>query len=416
MYDKELYAKILCIESPWLVSGVNLHLQDGQIEIEVSRLSNSEHCCSKCGRSSPRYDEVARSWRHLDTCQYQTIIKCKVPRVECSEHGVQQVQVAWSEKGSRLTILFERLVIDWLKSASISAVSQQLGLGWKQVDGVMRRAVRRGLLRREQQFPQRIGIDETSFQKRHEYVTVITDVVAGKVVDVIDDRKKAPLEESLRKLGKKALLELESVAMDMHEPFIQAVKNVVPEASKKIAFDKFHIIAHLTKAVNQVRRQEHAALSEQGNESLKGTRFLWITGKEHLSQKQEFSFQQIKDVAVKTSEAWMFKECARGLWSFSSRSSALRAWKKWCKEASASTLVPIQKAAAMVARHLQGILVAVLLNATNASSEAMNNKIQHIKKIAYGFRNRERFKNAILFHLGGLDLYPKLTNLHINPL
>jgi transposase len=406
MYDKDLYAKILFIESPWVVSGVNLKLSEGQIEVEVSRDSTAKNVCSLCNTQSPKYDEVERRWRHLDTCQYKTIIVSRVPRVQCSEHGVQQVSVPWSEKGSRLTSLFERLIIDWLKEASTLAVSTRLRLSWKQVDGVMQRAVRRGLLRREQQLPKRIGIDETSFQKRHEYVTVITDMVAGKVIDVVDDRKKAPLEESLKKLGEKALSELECVAMDMHQPFIQAVRSVVPEAGKKIAFDKFHVIAHLTKAVNQVRRQENADLIEQGNESLKGTRFLWITGKENLSLKQEISFQQIKDIAIRTSQAWMFKECARGLWSFSSRRVALKAWRKWCEDASSSELLPIQKAAAMVLNHLQGILVAISLNATNARGEAMNNKIQHLKKVAYGFRNRKRFKNAIFFHLGGLDLYP----------
>jgi transposase len=329
--------------------------------------------------------------------------------VKCKEHKVQQIAVPWAEKNSRLTLLFERLIIDWLKECSTSAVAENLNLSWKQVDRVMQRAVRRGLERRKKQTPIHIGIDETSFQKRHEYVTVITDTIAGTVVEVIDDRKKEPLEKALKNLGKKALSKIKSVAMDMHAPFIAAVKACVPDAGTKIAFDKFHVIAHLTKAVNQVRKQEHMDLLEHGNESLKGSRFLWISGKENLNNEQFKRLKNIKKIALKTSKAWMHKEIARNLWFFERKTPAVHAWRKWCADAIKSGIEPIQKSACMILNHLQGIITAILLKITNARGESMNNKIQHIKKIAYGFRNRTRFKNAILFHLGGLDIYPRLS-------
>jgi len=411
MHDKELYQKILGIESPWSVTEVNLDLKVGKVSIRIDIDSREQLHCPQCAKASPRYDEVERSWRHLDTCQYQTVLTARVPRIKCSEHKVQQIAVAWAAKNSRLTLLFESLVIDWLKEANLSAVASQMRMSWKQVDGVMQRAVARGLLLREKQTPQRIGIDEVSFQKRHEYVTVVTNTDKGTVIDVIDDRSKAPLVESLKKLGKKALSEIECVSMDMHKPFIHAVKEVVPDAGAKIAYDKFHVIAHLTKAVNQVRKQEHTLLMEQGNESLKGTRFLWITGKENLREEQEVNLEKVKTIAIKTSQAWMFKEYARSLWSFSRKGAALRAWKKWYKDAIESELTPIRKVAEMINNHLQGILVAIIKAATNARAESMNNKIQHVKKMAYGFRNRKRFKNAILFHCGGLQLYPFSSRL-----
>lgn len=408
MHDKELYQKILGIGVPWQVKEVSLKLEEGQILVEISNESVTELRCPNCDVLSPKYDEVERSWRHLDTCQYETIIKGKVPRVSCKEHKVKQVKVPWAEKGSRLTILFESLIIDWLKESSTSAVSKNLNLSWKQIDGVMQRAVKRGLLRREKQTPTRIGIDETSFQKHFEYVTVLTDTIKGHVIDVVDDRKKAPLVECLKNLGIEALSQIECVSMDMHDPFIYAVKEVIPEAGKKISFDKFHVISHLTQAVNQVRRQEHKSLLKDEDESLKGSRFLWITAKENLSDEQKISFEAIKDIAIKTSQAWTLKEVARQLWSYSSRGVALKNWKKWCNDAIESELTPIIKVANMILKHLQGIVTAILLKATNAQAEAINNNIQHIKKIAYGFRNRKRFKNAIFFHLGGLDLYPRL--------
>ena len=405
MYDKELYQKILGIEAPWRVEDVELRLEKGLVNIEVGYDPGQEVRCSKCGEMCARYDVVKRKWRHLDTCQYQTIISADVPRIECKTHGIEQISVPWAGKNSRLTHLFERLVIDWLKESSTLAVAEHLNLSWKQVDGVMQRAVRHGLKVREAQMPTRIGVDETSFQKRHEYVTIITDMDTGTVIDVADDRKQVPLENMLKKLGKDTLSKIECVAMDMHQPFIQAVKNTIPDAGAKIAFDKFHVIANVTKAVNQVRRQEHLALMEQGKEDLKRTRFLWITGEENLSESQLDNIQALKEIAIKTSKAWRFKEQARNLWGFKSKAVALRAWKNWCIDAAQSELAPIQKVASMVLNHLQGILIAILKNATNAVSESKNNKIQHIKRNAYGFRNRERFKTAILFHCGGLQLY-----------
>jgi transposase len=114
--------------------------------------------------------------------------------VTCEEHGVVQVAVPWAEGGSRFTALFESLVIDWLKEASFAAVSRRLGLSWDEVDGIMSRAVARGRSRREERIPARIGLDETSFQKRHEYVTVVTDLDASRVVAVLDGRTRESVD------------------------------------------------------------------------------------------------------------------------------------------------------------------------------------------------------------------------------
>lgn len=408
MNDRELYAKILGITGPWEVSEVELALKPGgevRVHLEFDE-TGEEVKCPECGEECKIHDRVERSWRHLDTCQYKTIITARVPRIKCPIHNVKTIPVSWAEKNSRLTKLFECLIISWLGEASISAVAERLDLSWNQIDGVMQRAVERGLKRRKRQRPERIGIDETSFQKRHEYVTVVTDPNQGTVIDVVDDRQREPLERVLKKLGKSVLSNLKSVAMDMHAPFIAAVKSVVPEYGTKLAFDKFHVIAHLTKAVNQVRVQEHQSMMDEGEESLKGTRYLWITGEENLSAWQATHLKMVKRVAKKTARAWKLKEVARDLWSFTHKHFALRAWRSWCRDAKASGLPPMQRVAEMVLNHLQGILTAILLKVTNARGEALNNRIQNLKRRACGFRNRARFKNAIMFHLGGLNLQP----------
>ena len=163
MRDKDLYAQILGIQRPWVVREVDLDLDGGEVCIHVCYDPQSCLRCPECGAEVPGYDTRERRWRHLDTCQYKTIVVADIPRCRCSEHGVRQVDVPWAEPGSRFTVLFEALVIDWLRETSMAAVSRRLGVSWDQIDGVMSRAVKRGLERREETSPKHIGVDETSF-------------------------------------------------------------------------------------------------------------------------------------------------------------------------------------------------------------------------------------------------------------
>jgi len=139
------------------------------------------------------YDHREREWRHLDTCQLQTRLHARVPRVDCPTHGVLQSPVPWATPGSKFTLLFERLAIDRVREAAVAAVARQLQLGWDAVWGIERRAVARGLARRETLALRSVGVDEKSFQRRHDYVTVVSDLVEGRVLFVADDRKQASL-------------------------------------------------------------------------------------------------------------------------------------------------------------------------------------------------------------------------------
>jgi len=405
MRDRELYQKILGIERPWEV--VDVELEVGR-EVRV-HLKNTEPKppCPVCGTASRRYDMRPRRWRHLDTCQYPTILVAEVPRVECAEHGVHQVTVAWGEAGSRFTALFEALVIDWLKEASLSAVAELLSLSWQAVSGIQQRAVARGLRRRKQRLPRRLGVDETSYQKRHEYVTVVIDQESSTVVHVADGRGRETLDTFFDGFSWEQRAQVESVAMDMWQGYIASVGSKVPGARDKIAYDKFHIAQHLSQAVDKVRRQENRALLDTGDEQLKGTKYLWLRHPDRLSEDTWQDFEPLRESALKTARAWAIKELAMSLWHYRSRGWARRAWLAWFNWAIRSRLEPIRKVAWMIKRHLNGILNAIVLGVTNARSEGINAKIQWIKYTARGFRNRERFRTAIYFHLGGLDLYPE---------
>jgi transposase len=401
------YAQLIGLEPPWEVSRVEVSHSDHEVRIFVVRAARPRLCCPACGRPCGRYDTRQRRWRHLDTMQYRTYVIADVPRVQCEEHGVRQIVVPWSDPSSRFTALFEALVIDWLREANVRAISRRLRLSWEQVAGIQGRAVKRGLARRERRLPRQIGVDETAFQKRYEYVTVVHDIDEEVVVHVADDRKQEALEGYFEGLGPVVCAGLKRIAMDMWAPYIAATRAQVPDADAKIVFDKFHIAKHLGDAVDKVRRQENRELLSEGNEQLKRTKYLWLQNPDRMSATQWREFAPLRDSRLKVSRAWAIKEAAMLLWGYVRRGWAKRMWERWYQWAIRSRLEPVKRVARMIKKHWEGVINAATTDVTNARAEAINSRIQWVKRMACGYRNRENFRNAIYFHLGGLDLYPE---------
>lgn len=410
MQDTTLYEAVLGLESPWEVERVDLKSAEETVEVRV-RSTSRRLPCPDCGAICSQYDTLDRRWRHLDTCQFQTILSAAVPRVKCPKHGVKLVQVPWADRKSKFTALFEARVIRWLQEASISAVSELFGLSWTAVDGIQKRAVRRGLKRRSfetgRTLPERLGLDETSFQKRHEYVTVVCDQESGDVVHVADGRKSEVVDEYLKPFSEAERAAVKTVAMDMWKGYISPVRRWIPDADSKICFDKFHMAQHLGQAVDRVRREEHRTLQAVGVSDLKGSRYLWLWKQAGLSRERKAELALLQKVATKTARAWALKEAGMNAWRYRSRHWARAALKKWYAWAIRSRLEPIKRVARMVKRHLEGLVNAIHYGVTNARSEGINSRIQWIKYTSRGFRNRDRFRNAIYFHLGGLDMAPE---------
>lgn len=407
MKDTELYARLLGLQPPWQVSDVAFDPLQRSVTVSVSSDAAWQWCCPHCGQPAPGYDKRTRQWRHLDTMQFKTLLEAEVPRIQCPEHGVLQVKVPWAEAGSGFTALFEALAIYWLKQASTKAVANALDLSWNAVDGIQQRAVRRGLARREALAPEYISVDETSFQKRHEYVTVVTDQQAGHVIHVADERTRDSLESFYAALTDEQKAGIRAVAMDMWPAYIKATQAHVPDADEKIAFDKFHVAKYLGEGVDKVRREEHRHLLSEGDATLKGSKYQWLRNPNNMSQAQERHFAVLRDSHLKTARAWAMKEMAMDIWRYQSRGWAVKAWAQWFVWAQRCRLAPMKKVAATLKEHLWGILNAIVLGVHNGHAESTNARIQRIKARACGFRNRARFRAAIYFHCGGLDLAPE---------
>ena len=407
MDDRSLYQQILGLHAPWRVTGVELSIAHREVLVRVAHAAGHRFACPHCQRECPIHDHRSRRWRHLDTCQLRTVLEAEVPRVDCSEHGVIQVHVPWAEPHSNFTALFEAMVLSWLREASIAAVADLVVLSWDQVDGIMQRAVDRGLARRRPRPVAELGVDETSFQKRHEYVTIILDRDRDVVLEVLDDRTKAGLRDWLSALPAEHRAAIRHVSMDMYAGYIEAVRETLPAADDKICFDRFHVAQHFGDAVSKVRVDEHRRLlREHGESPLAGTRHDWLRSAVLIDNRSRREFMDLTRMNLSTARAWAIKETAASLWDYACRTRAEKAWTRLLGWVSRCRLQPVMRVGRMVKTHLRGIINAIIARVSNARSEAKNGRIQKIKAMACGFRSRARFRRAILFHLGGLDLMP----------
>ena len=179
MQDIQLFQQLLGLSGPWAVVRVTMKREAQEIEVEV-RCLETVWGCPTCGKQMQGHGQEERRWRHLDSCQFKTLIVCAVPRVRCLEHGTQQVAVPWAERRSRFTRLFERLAMDVLLECSVLGAGELLGISWAEADGIKQRAVARGLARKPVSAPARLCVDEKSAGRGQNYLTIVASVAAGR--------------------------------------------------------------------------------------------------------------------------------------------------------------------------------------------------------------------------------------------
>ena len=407
--DTELqkhYALLLGVGSPWEVKTVELKLPEKKVEIELGWQWGQSAPCPECGRACSIHDcAPERTWRHLDTMQFTTLIRARTPRAHCPEHGVKTIQVPWAAPQGRFTLLFERFAVDvLLASASVSQACALLGISWDTAHEIMRRAVARGLEQRQLEGLKYLGMDEKNFKRGQSYITLLTDLEQSRVLDVVEERTRQAADQLWATLSPAQKQAVEAVAVDMWEPFIQTIQQQVPTAD--VVHDKFHVSKYLGEAVDQVRRQEHKELLAQGDETLTGTRQLWLYNPQNFSPAQVEEFAVLKDQQLKVARAWAAKELFSKFWAYREEGWARRFFKQWYGWVSRSRLKPVVAVAQMLKRHLANLLTYLRHHITNAVTEGLNSKIQSLKAAARGFRNFQNYRTRILFFCGKLNLYP----------
>jgi len=197
MKDLQLYQQILGLTEPWRVESVKLNVAEKEVEVWV-RCTETLWGCPQCQQRMPIHDWEERRWRHLDSCQFKTIIVSQVPVVKCPVHGVVTVAVAWAEKYARFSRLFERFAIDVMLECSTSGACSILGISWDEADGIKQRAVKRGLARKSPEVMSRLCVDEKGMGGGQNYLTIVAQVTEDKttVEYVGEDRKQESLGSS----------------------------------------------------------------------------------------------------------------------------------------------------------------------------------------------------------------------------
>lgn len=402
MFTENLFTKLLQLEENWVVKSVDTDFDSEEIFIYIECLR--DHLEDReTGDLCKVYDHAPmREWRHLDTMQYKTYIRCQLPRIITSEGKVKTFQPNWASDHERHTYLFEHAVIDLLKaSKNQTKTAQLMRCGFNVVNRIMHLSVKRGMDRRNNSTLSfdHLSIDEKSFKKGHQYITVLSYPVSGCVLDVEEDRTKEACKKLLsNSLTPEQLDSVSAISMDMWKPFLHTAQEMLPNAS--IVHDRFHLVKYLNEAIDKVRRRE-----VKQHEDLKNSRYALLKNKENLTERQRIHFEAIADANYEVSKAWQVRENFKALFS-KDKLKATLSFSQWVKDATKRKIKEVDKVVEMFKNHQSGVINALLINLTNAMAERLNGKIQELKTIGRGYRTFSNFRSAILFFNGGLNLYP----------
>lgn len=404
---ESFYQRVISPPSPWKVSKVVIAENNSRVDVWLEH-SPFQFLCHECQQPAPIYDHAPeREWRHLDTCDCSTYLHARIPRVACPKHGVVNGVFHMADPNVSLTHKMEAKCISALQQCDVTGASALMDVSWDILGNVQKRAVTRGIERRGDKIPEHMGIDEKQVFARHKYFTIITDLKEGRVHDVIDQRKLSCISPWFEE--RKSLLEnVKLVAMDMSAGYERIAKDYIGRAT--VCFDRFHIMQIVQKATDETRKNEQKTMSDEDKKMMFGARYDFLYGKENLPEKNLARFEQAKKIARRTAKAWAIKENLRDMWSIvrDDVKEAKIYFDKWFWWATHSRIQPMQKAAHTLKRQCEGIFAALRHGVSNALTEGINNKIESIKRDACGFRNKESFRTAILFHCGKLDMMPRV--------
>lgn len=293
--------------------------------------------------------------------------------------------------------------IDTLKATkNQTKTASLLRLSFSQIHGVMTRAVARGMAKRDPKKVYRhVCLDEKSVGRGQLYVGILYDGDTGAVIDATDGRKSDDTNTLCEKaLTENQRMQVETICTDMWEPFIKAAKKYFPNA--KHCHDLYHCVTYLNEAVDKYRRWE-----TKTNPMLKGSKWIWLKDQSNYTDKQQAMYDKLMACNLKIAKVWAVKEQFRTLiqQEYAGDMEAYLYFSMWFDDAIALKSSAMEAVAFTFKRHLKGIVRAMVTKANNGKAERMNGSIQEIRTIGRGYATAKRFRTAILFFYGDLDLY-----------
>lgn len=404
MFTSQFFELLLNLDGQWQVEDVLANHEAGEITIMVKYAAPQAQCPDSLKMYSIYDHAPLRKWRHLDTMQYKTYISCRLPRIKNDTGNVVTVTVPWASKHERHTYLFEHAAIDVLiATKNQSKTAGLLRCGFNVINRIMHISTQRGLARRDLSGAvlEHLSIDEKSFKKGHQYVSVLSHPASGCVIDIAEGRTKGSVEKLLdASLSKQQQHGVQTISMDMWKAYMSVAKEKL--ANAQIIHDRFHLIKYLNEAIDKVRRREVKTQQE-----LKDSRYVLLKNQENLTEKQRIKFEAIKNANYQVSKAWEVRENFKDMFNKETeKTDGFILFLNWAQEAVNRKIKEITKVVEMFESHMAGVVNALIYTFSNAMAERLNGKIQEIKLAARGYRTFTNFRSAILFFHGGLNLYP----------
>jgi transposase len=386
---------------PWLVESCVFDPEKKRLDIYIDFSRGGEFPCPACSRMNCKgYDTVDKVWRHLNFFEHVAFLHVRTPRVKCPECGVKQVPVPWAREGSGFTLLFEAFIMAMAKEMPVNAIARLVGEYDTRIWRILHHYVEQARSEQDYSGVSKVGVDETSSRRGHNYISVFVDMDRSKVLFA------TPGKDSATVTAFKSDLEahgghpenIKQACCDMSPAFIRGIEDTFEGST--ITFDRFHIVKIINEAVDEVRRQEQKIRPE-----LKKTRFAWLKNPSNLTAKQKTVIEtlNVKTLNLKTAKAYQIKLTFQDLYD-QPKEEAGAFLKRWYFWATHSRLQPMIDAARTIKRHWDGVLRWFESGMTNGILEGINSLIQAAKAKARGYRSDRNFITIVYLIAGKLNL------------
>jgi len=402
MHSEALFEQALGVASPWFVRETAFDSGKQTLTVRVDFRRGSRFAHPDEPGEHPVHDTQVKRYRHLNFFQHECFLEVRVPRVKLSDGAVRLVEPPWAGQLSGFTLLFEALVLSLCREMPFAAVARLVGESWHRVAAIAEHYVERAVEQLDLSEVRELAIDETSRARGHDYVTLAADPERRAVLFVTETREAeaiARLAEDLRAHGGDPEA-IEAVSIDMSPAYIKGVTEHLPQAH--ITFDKFHVIAHASHALDLTRRAEQKLDPE-----IKGLRWALLKDRAQLSDARRADLDALLAhlTTKRTARAWQYREDLREILQRKQVNVVRDMLRQWCTNVMRSKVEPMKAVAAMIRNHLEGIVAWARSRLTNGFLEALNGLFQAAKRKARGYRRFSTIRTVIFLLAGKLDFH-----------
>jgi transposase len=401
MNMRDIFGKALGIDKPWFIADVNFDVKAKRLDIKIDFPKGSTFPFEQDGIANEykAYDTVEKEWRHLNFFEHECYLHARVPRIKTPDNKIHLIMPHWSGLQNGFTLLFEALILQLAKGMPVHQICQIVKISDYKVWSILDRYIEKTGDLNDYSQVTKIGMDETSIAKGHDYVSLFVDLEKKKTIFVAEGKDNATVKAFVEDLAQHNgnPNNITDVSCDMSPAFIKGVRDNLPEA--EITFDKFHILKIINEAVDEIRRIE-----ARDKPLLKGTRYIFLKNDNNLSQVQRDTKAalQLSKLNERLFRALSLREAFQQLYAAQTENDFETLLKRWYFWATHSRLAPMKKAAKTIKNHWDGILQWKKSKINNGILEGLNSIVQAAKRKARGYKFKH-FKTIVYLITGGLD-------------